>query len=547
MTSLPTPPRRGSAEELPARPTVSFARWLVGDHLPAPPPSLEGLSESELLQHCRSFGARPLAEVTESHWDALSRLTGLPAADRWELALAAPGWAAARLVAGLAGFAPGGDEGELLQRLAGNVAGRVWKALPRPELVRGLLACRSSWQAPPMPAGYGNGSDRISPDRRWMVRGRGHGEEHLPAVRLFPLDGRPAQALPWESDRPHLSFLEDGRLLVSGQGPAWELWRLEPLQRERQGPVPGGRTEMIAASPDGNRVALKGDGHLAVFQGRELLWSWPCRRPVLRLDWSPDGRYLSVTRTDGVSLVGPNGDVRPVPLPPAEFGGTTLAWSPDSRWLAVGNEYYRANEIRLWDVSAHEPAGQLDGLERGAAKILFSADGRHLVALDGSNEGWHVFDLATGRALCRPTTSFIGDLFLTPDDTVAVCMGDNRVNFFSLAGRGLGTVPGGRDGARWVGFDGNGMGFYSGDGSYRDYVRAGLKPLALWTAEDVRAAEAERAQLQDPATIMVMFGVGSVSDPGPEVHVGWSFLLEMVKCGQGRPKATLSALDVGLA
>ena len=154
------------------------------------------------------------------------------------------------------------------------------------------------------------------------------------------------------------------------------------------------------------------------------------------------------------------------------------------------------------------------------------------MVLDGSHSDWHVFDLATGKARSRLSSSYFSDLRVTPDNVLVLAMGDNTVDFFDLDGQGLGSVPGGRDGVSWVGVDAQGMGVYSGDGTYREYLRAGEKPLGSWTDDDLAAAEAARAELPDPAGISFMFGVGNAPQMGPETYIAWSFLIDMVRASR---------------
>lgn len=452
----------------------------------------------------------------------------LGAQERWRRALQAPGWEAARLVAGLADYDPGGSAGELLRRLHANVPGKMWKALPSPDVVRWLMACRScSVPAPAMPSGYSNGGNLISPDRRWIVRRTMPGEDGLPPARVFPTAGGEAITLPWASDWPLLDFLADSRLLVGGS--RWQLWSLDPLRCEREGEVPNGQAAFVAANADGSRVAVH-DREVLLVEGLRLPWP----RQIFALEFSPDSRWLAVADSDGCQLVDPNGGVHPLPQDCHRNGRTSprLAFSPDSRWLAVGHSYAHCPQVVLWDTETLEMAGVVDGFERGADQLLFTADGRHLVVVDGSHSDWHVFDLATGQARSRLSSSYFSDLRVTPDNVLVLAMGDNSVDFCGLDGQGLGTVPGGRDGVNWVGLDAQGMGVYSGDGTYREYRRAGEKPLGTWTDDDLAAAEAARAELPDPAGIRFMFGVGNAPQMGPETHIAWSFLIDMVRASR---------------
>jgi hypothetical protein len=79
---------------------------------------------------------------------------------------------------------------------------------------------------------------------------------------------------------------------------------------------------------------------------------------------------------------------------------TTLAISPDSRWLVTASWYKSA--VQLWDLSAEEPASNsvwLQGLGRPATAVAISADSRWLVTASEDHTA-HLWDLKATEPGC---------------------------------------------------------------------------------------------------------------------------------------------------
>lgn len=200
-----------------------------------------------------------------------------------------------------------------------------------------------------------------------------------------------------------LAFSPDGRLLV---GLGWinstlDLWdaatgeELDPL-----GTLPKGcHVKSLAAAPSGNLVALAGLDHVV------RLWDVPGRKevaqltgmegPVMRLDWSPDGRELAAVSAEsklpGGFIAGtPDPHVRiwdvasrklRLSLDGPQAGSWCVAWSADGRLLAAGGE---DGVVRVWERATGQERFHLTGHEGPILAVAFSPDGRRL--LSGSSD-----------------------------------------------------------------------------------------------------------------------------------------------------------------
>jgi WD40 repeat protein/class 3 adenylate cyclase len=164
-----------------------------------------------------------------------------------------------------------------------------------------------------------------------------------------------------------------------------------------------GSVQDAAISPDGRQLASAGtDGTAKLWTtalvGEDSVFSIGAGAVALRLDYSPDSKYLAVNNFLGqASVWDPAAGEPVVTLPPlGQPGGTSsVDFSPDGSHLAVGT---MAGPIQIWDVASRELETTLRGHTGGAFEVSFSPDGKRLGSAGFDGRGL-VWDLAIGQPI----------------------------------------------------------------------------------------------------------------------------------------------------
>jgi Tol biopolymer transport system component len=151
-------------------------------------------------------------------------------------------------------------------------------------------------------------------------------------------------------------------------------------------------------SPDGDRIAFSANpnGHLDLFVKNAN--GSGVAEPVLEseagkyaADWSPDGRFLSVTAIDphgsngaDIWIVPLEGDAEPRPFLATPFNEANAMFSPDGRWLAYASAESGRSEVYVTPFPG--PGGKWQISQEGGRQPLWRRDGGavYFRAPDGS-------------------------------------------------------------------------------------------------------------------------------------------------------------------
>jgi WD40 repeat protein len=285
----------------------------------------------------------------------------------------------------------------------------------------------------------------VSPNGRWLASGSADGSVHLRDGNTLTL--RPG---PPRGDGPVycLSFSPDSRCLAACRGSAVIVWDLAQGTREKyRFTARGWGATTLALSSDGKRLAAGSN-----FSAQVRLWDLERGRPIAHriregalqaLGFTPDGRWLVLVRKDDarievwdaagtrlhqqlaghseyvlglafasdgqlasasndrtVRMWDPAGGGQRLVLRGRAAGVTCVAFDRAGKRLVSGD---KAGGVRVWDVT-RDPRGLVlrataEGFGEWLGGLAFSADGRRLLAFDGSTQRANVgsWDPATGK------------------------------------------------------------------------------------------------------------------------------------------------------
>lgn len=265
--------------------------------------------------------------------------------------------------------------------------------------------------------------------------------------QIASLDHDPAAMVSADISSDGRFVLTSDQYLAPGQAsqadPA-RMWELPTGNLVREFPPPehdplglcGGRCSATRASfsPDGRMVAVSGsDGRLRIFDaatgrtvhvldaGQELEWA----------EWSPDGRVLLAIGRELPITYTPRlwdtGTWEELPPLPTEEGATPTRprFSPDGHLLAI----HRGGITKVYDVATGRPVAEFR--HRGTARdAAFSPDGKLVVT--ASDAGASIWDLESQRHLVD-LTDHPGEVFVvrfSPDGRIVTGGSDGAVRFF---------------------------------------------------------------------------------------------------------------------
>jgi len=236
----------------------------------------------------------------------------------------------------------------------------------------------------------------FSPEAAVLASG-GHGGD----VGLWTLDGRrvgrgvpetDARYSPWCE---HVTWSPDGRFLASSSGKRVYLWTPDGELHRSYSPLGSTVTGLAwwtddatdSAQDEGAVLAASAYGgvvtHFPLGERPSREYAW--KGSVITLAWSPNGRFIATGDQDCTVHFWYVASGRDLQMWGYPSKVASLAWSPDSRWLATGGSPH----VMVWDCSGPGPEGRKPVMLKGHADLIsalaWQPGGRFLAS--GSSDG----------------------------------------------------------------------------------------------------------------------------------------------------------------
>jgi WD40 repeat protein len=249
----------------------------------------------------------------------------------------------------------------------------------------------------------------FSPDGERVLTG----DVGIAAVKIWDLSlegDAEVVNIPTDPALVDVAYLPDGRIVASHDGGSVGIWNLDrdaTAPVSTVGPAEGSDLPvfLVAPSPDGELIAMVRDFSSVVsvwnVQTSTLAFDYDARtNAITSIDWSSDGRYLAVGEFYGrlhVFDAQAGGTRTLVGSEPDPHSIRALSFSPDHRTIAAATfnqEVPDTNHVSIWDWKAKEVVQELDV---SGSSLTYDGSGERLAI--GSYDGTvQIRDASTGEA-----------------------------------------------------------------------------------------------------------------------------------------------------
>jgi WD40 repeat protein len=259
-------------------------------------------------------------------------------------------------------------------------------------------------------AGYNTMSVVFSPDGRFLARTGMDGFVHLVDAQ----SGERLRRIGDPGDMPRFAFSPDGRTLAIESLSERSVGLWDPATGKKVSTLLEAFTPAFARSPfvRGSGLAFSRAGKvLAVARdhsvrlldarsGRHLQSVFGHEAPITRLQFSPDGRWLTTKADDGTMFVwdSASGKEREQVRIAGGMAAGLVLMSPDGRTLANGS---LENKVELRDLATPRDSRWIVGEKTGFSQIAFSPDSSWLALQEQGTGTVCLFSVASGKELRR--------------------------------------------------------------------------------------------------------------------------------------------------
>lgn len=272
----------------------------------------------------------------------------------------------------------------------------------------------------------------FSPDGNYFATAGEDGKVLLWRIAPYtPYSLQPGQDLDASSQ---VAYSPDGKLLATancdGIVRLWNSNTGKLLTRLQVHNAPAFCLSTLAFSPNSQLLAARLDDGSAIVwdvsKDEVLTYCGVCSSTAdavgsaSEIAFSPDSQWMAVPQINGagshVALA--NLTTRKLTHTFTNLESSTspgAAFSPDGKLLAVGSGGRNNTGITLWDLTQQKAAAVLQGSNAEVAELVFTHDGRHLVALDnyGKLTVWDVARRATIGSLDLQSAGVAGGMSLS--------------------------------------------------------------------------------------------------------------------------------------
>ena len=195
-----------------------------------------------------------------------------------------------------------------------------------------------------------------------------------------------------DGDVNSFQFSPDGKLLASGSNDGsvviWEFASGKPLYRYKMKSAK--RVWAVAFSPVANEIVFGGTDHTVhrwkFEKSQEAETVVKLKDNITSLNYSKDGRHLSITSADGIITIWEeNGETKLRHLVAHSSDAMFTAFSPDGKTLVSGGSEGR---LQFWDLGTGEPTASIQAHLEHIHSVAMSRDGKKIATAswDGTSK-----------------------------------------------------------------------------------------------------------------------------------------------------------------